>query len=148
MFEYRSLIDRPHRDPLAWDDLLRGFDQIFRELDRDAPLTSFGYAPAELAEEENRFVLRVEMPGVKDQDVRVDLQQGVLTVSAERSLAAPEGYQPRRRERAALQMSRSYVLGDRVDPEKTTAELKDGVLTVAIAKAESSKKKSIAVRTS
>jgi HSP20 family protein len=146
MFEYRSLFDR--RDPLGWEDLFRGFDQIVREFDRDLPLTSFGSAPAELTEEDGRFVLKVEVPGVPEKDIHVDLNQGVLTVSAERKVEAPAGYNVRRRERSDMRFSRSYALGDRVDPEQTTAEVKDGVLTVSLAKSTKAQKKSITVKAS
>lgn len=148
MFEYRNLQGHPLRDPLGWDDLFRGFDQLFRELDREAPITSFGYAPSQLKEEESRYVLRVEVPGLSEKDVKVDLQEGVLTVTAERAVEAPQGYAPRRRERSALRFSRGFALGDRVDPEKTTAEIKDGVLTVSIAKSSGAQRKAIPVQVS
>jgi len=146
MFEYRSLFDR--RDPLGWEEFFRGFDQVFREFDRDLPLTSFGAAPAEFSEEEGRFVLKVEVPGVAEKDIHVDLHQGVLTVSAERTVEGPAGYTPRRRERSDVRFSRSYALGDRVDPELTSAEVKDGVLTVSLAKSTRAQKKSITVKAS
>ena len=146
MFEYRSLFDR--RAPVGWEEVFRGFDQMLREFDRDLPLTSFGSAPAEFTEEGDRFVLKVEIPGVADKDVHVDMNQGVLTVSAERAVEAPEGYTARRRERSDVRFSRSYALGDRVDPELTTAELKDGVLTVSLTKSKRAQKKSITVKAS
>jgi len=148
MFEYRGLLDRPRQDLFAWGDLLRGFDQIFRELDQEGPITSFGHVPSQLTEEDERFVLKVEVPGLTEKDVHVVLEGGILTVSAERSVEPPEGYTVRRRERSALRFSRSFALGDRVDPEKTTAEIKDGVLTVGIAKSSRVQKKSIPVKVS
>jgi HSP20 family protein len=148
MFEYRGFLDRPARDTLGLDDVLRGFDQLFREFDRDVPLTSFGTVPAQLSEEDDRFVLKAEVPGISDKDVHVDLHDGALTITAERPVEVPAGYTARRRERSALKFSRTYILGDRVDPEKTTAEIKDGVLTVSLGKAANQKKKSIAVKVS
>jgi len=148
MFEYRNFLDRPARDALGLDEVLRGFDQLFREFDRDVPLTSFGAVPAQLTEEDERFVLKAEVPGLTDKDVKVDLHDGALTITAERPVEVPEGYAARRRERSALKFSRTYILGDRVDPEKTTAEIKDGVLTVSLAKAANQKKKSIPVKVS
>jgi HSP20 family molecular chaperone IbpA len=148
MFEYRGLLDRSRRDPLAWDDLFRGFDMLFRESDREAPLSSFGRAVSALREEAERFVLEVEVPGLTDKDVKVDLHDGVLTVTAERSVEPPPAYKALRRERSAVRFSRSFTLGDRVDPERTTAEIKDGVLTVGIAKAAGVQKKSIPIKVS
>jgi HSP20 family molecular chaperone IbpA len=146
MFEYRSLLDRPFTDPFGWDDVFRGFDRILRDADRDIGLASTGDAPARFDEETDKFVLRVEVPGVAEKDVHVDFQDGVLTVSAERQVTEPEGFTPRRRERGSQKFSRSYALGERADAEKTTAELKDGVLTVSIGKAAVAQKKSIAVK--
>ncbi len=146
MFEYRSFLDRPLTDPFGWDDVFRGFDRILREADRDIGLASTGYAAAGFEEENDRFVLRVEVPGVTEKDVHVDFHDGVLTVSAERQVTEPEGFAVRRRERGAQKFSRSYAFGERADAEKTTAELKDGVLTVSIAKAAVAQKKNIAVK--
>lgn len=146
MFEYRGAFDRPYRDPLGWEGLFRGFDQLFREFERDLPLTSFGSVPAEITEEADRFVLKVEVPGIPEKDVHVELHDGVLTVFAERATEAPQGYTLRRRERPALRFSRSYALGDQVDAEKTTAELKDGVLTVGLGKSTKVQKKNIPVK--
>lgn len=146
MFEYRSVLDRPFTDPFGWNDVFRGFDRILREADRDIGLGSTGYAPAKFEEENDKFVLRVEVPGVAEKDVHVDFHDGVLTISAERRVTEPEGFTARRKERGAQKFSRSYALGERADAEKTTADLKDGVLTVSIAKAPVAQKKSIAVK--
>ncbi|HVW27675.1 MAG TPA: Hsp20/alpha crystallin family protein [Polyangiaceae bacterium] len=148
MFEYRGVLDRPSRDALGWEGVFRGFDQLFREFERDLPLTSFGAVPAEVTEESERFVLKLEVPGLAEKDVHVEFHDGVLTISAERTVDAPQGYKTLRRERSALRFSRSYGFGDHVDPEKTTAELKDGVLTVGLGKSQKVQKKSIPVRVS
>lgn len=148
MSDFRSL-QRPFFDPLGPWDFFRTFDRFFQDFERDDGLRSFGYAPsARIEDEGERFVLRVDVPGVADKDVKVDLHDGVLTVSANRSVSTPEKYAARRRERTDSSFSRSYVLGDKVDPEKTLAELKDGVLTVTIAKAPGVQKKTISVRAS
>jgi len=147
MFEYRGLLERPARNAVGWEEVMRGFDQFFREFEQEGPLTSFGHAPTRFAEEDGQFVLTVEAPGLTEKDVKVDLNEGVLTVSAERAVEVPEGYNVRRRERAPTRFSRSFVLGNKVDPEKTTAEIKDGILTVSIAKA-AGQKRNIAVKVS
>ena len=145
MFEYRSLFDRPFSDAFGWNDFFRTLDRAMEEAERDVGLGSTGYTPARFEDRGSEFVLSLEVPGVAEKDVRVDLHNGVLTLSAERTANAPEGYSVRRRERAAHRFSRSYVLGDKVDPEKTTADLKDGILTVKVGKANGTPKKTIAV---
>lgn len=146
MFEYRGLLDRPPRDVFGWEDFFKGFDRFVRDIDRE--LTSFGYAESEIQEEPERYVLRVEAPGLSDSDVKVDLNAGVLTVSAERPVNLPKGYAPRRRERSDTRFSRSFLLGDKIDPERTTAEMKDGLLTVSMPKAQGQQRRSIAIKAS
>jgi HSP20 family protein len=149
MADYRSLQSRPFFDPWGAWDVFRNFDRFFQDFDADEGLRSFGYAPsARLEDEGERFVLRVDMPGVNDKDVQVDLHDGVLTVSAHRAVEAPQRFEARRRERADSRFSRSYVLGNKIDPEKTTAELKDGVLTIGVAKAPGAQKKTISIKAS
>ena len=148
MSEFRSLQTRPFYDPWGAWDLFRGFDALFQNVDRSEGLRSFGYAPsARIEDAGDHFVLKVDVPGVNEKDINVDLHDGVLTVSAHRSLEAPQKFETRRRERADSSFARSYVLGDKVDPEKTMAEIKDGVLTVSIAKAPGAQKRTISVKT-
>lgn len=151
MFDYRSVFERPAYDPFRFDQFFRGFDELFREADRQRNLSidSFGYVPAQMVEEDGKFVLTVEVPGLTEKDVRVEVHGGSLTVTAERAVDVPEGYRARRRERTGLKFSRSYLFGDdRIDAENTSAEIKDGVLTVSIAKAKGAQKKAIPVKTS
>jgi HSP20 family protein len=148
MSEYRSLQTRPFYDPWGTWDFFRSFDRLVQELDRNEGLRSFGSAPsARIEDEGERFVLKVDVPGVNEKDVEVDLHDGVLRVSARRSLSVPEKFEARRRERTDSSFARSYALGDKVDPEKTTAEIKDGILTVTIAKAPGAQKRTISVKT-
>jgi HSP20 family molecular chaperone IbpA len=146
MFEFRRPYQRSQFDPLGWNELFRGFDRLFRELDRELPLTSFGHAASALSDENDKFVLRVDVPGLTEKDVKVDVKDGAVTVSAERPVEAPEGYTARRRERPGVQFSRSFLLGDQIDPEKTSAEIKDGILTVNIGKSQAVQKRSIPVK--
>lgn len=151
MFDYRNVFERPAFDSIRIDQFFRGFDEMFREADRQRNLSidSFGYVPAQMVEDDGKFVLTVEVPGLTEKDVKVDVHGGALTVTAERAASVPEGYKARRRERAGMKFSRSYLFGDdRIDAENTVAEIKDGVLTVTVAKAKSAQKKAIPVKTS
>jgi HSP20 family molecular chaperone IbpA len=147
MFEYRSVLDRPAFDPFGWEDVVRGFDRLAREFDRGVPAEGRTPSSTSVVEEADKFVLRVDVPGLADKDVHVDLHDGILTITADRPVDAPAGYSARRRERAPFQLSRSYAVGDAIDPEKTTAEIRDGVLTVSVGKAPAAQKKTITVKT-
>ena len=147
MFEYRSLLDRPTFgfSPLAWDDVFTGFDRLLRDLYREDGAFE-ARSVANVGEQDGKVTIRVDVPGLSEKDVRVDFHDGVLSISAARTVPAPEGYETRRRERAPFQVSRSYSLGEGFDPEKTTAELRDGVLTVTVARAPQAQKKSITIK--
>ena len=60
-------------------------------------------------------------------------------------MTPPEGSKPHRQERAAFQATRSFALPCRVDPEKVAAELKNGVLTVRLAKAVENQPRRVAI---
>lgn len=145
MFEYRSLLDRPMVDPFGWDDVFHGFDRLLGELQRQAEATP-ARAGATVKEENDKATIVVEVPGLTEKELRVDFHDGVLSVTADRPVNVPEGYSARRRERSPYRVSRSYSLGEGFDPEKTTADLKDGVLTVTAFKAPAAQKKTITVK--
>lgn len=139
MFEYRTVQTRPTFTPFAWDDL---FDQLARGVEPSPPAR----AGASFVEEGDKFVLSIDVPGLSEKDVAVELHDGILTVKGERAAVPPEGYSARRLERAPFRLSRSYSVGDVVDPEKASAEIRDGVLTVNIGKAQAAQKKIITVK--
>lgn len=94
------------------------------------------------------LVLTAEVPGLEDKDLHITLTEDVLTVAGERKADAPEGYSVHRQERAPFRFSRSYSLPVKVDPEKTSARLENGVLEVRLEKAPEVKPRQITVRPS
>jgi len=94
------------------------------------------WVPAmDLVEEGERYVLRADLPGVREQDVKVELEDNVLTVSGERRSEHEQrgdGYY--RVERSSGGFSRSLVLPDGVDPEQIRAHIENGVLEVSVPK--------------
>jgi len=103
--------------------------------------------PVDLKEEETRYVVDVELPGLKKEDIEVHLENGVLTIRGERRFekdTQKENYH--RIERAYGKFSRSFSLPTRVNPEGISAQYRDGVLQVIVPKAEESKPKKIAIQ--
>jgi len=94
----------------------------------------------------SNLVVTADVPGLGDKDLQVSFEDGVLTVAGERKGLAPEGYTAHRRERSDVRFSRSVALPLKVDAEKATASVKDGVLTITIAKAPEARPRQIAVR--
>jgi HSP20 family protein len=112
-----------------------------------APSTLRRWIPAmDLVETENDFVLRVDLPGLTEQDVNVELEDSVLTVSGERRAEheeRKEGYY--RVERASGGFSRSITLPDGVNPDAVQASFERGVLEVRVPKPEQRKPRKVAI---
>ena len=91
----------------------------------------------DLVEDGDEFVLRADLPGLSEDDVNIELEDNVLTISGERKSEheeRSEGYY--RLERASGSFSRSLTLPEGVDPEKVQARFDRGVLEVKIPKPE------------
>ena len=92
------------------------------------------------------LVLQADLPGLGDKDVQLQIHQDVLTMSGERRQDVPQGWFVHRQERAPVKFSRSFTLPCKIDPEKSTATLKNGVLTLTLAKATEAQPRQIAVK--
>ncbi len=94
------------------------------------------WVPAvDIKEEQDRFVLRVDVPGVEAEDTEVTMENGVLTVRGERQIENREhkdGY--RRVERVGGRFYRRFTLPDTADSDAITARSQNGVLEVVIPK--------------
>jgi HSP20 family protein len=92
------------------------------------------------------LVLEADLPGLSEKDVQLQIHQDVLTMSGERRQDVPQGWFVHRQERAPVKFSRSFSLPCKIDPEKSTASLKSGVLTITLAKATDAQPRQIAVK--
>jgi HSP20 family protein len=105
------------------------------------------WVPAmDLVETDDHFVLRADLPGMKQDDVKIELEDTTLTVSGERKAeheSKGEGYY--RVERAFGEFSRSLTLPQGVDPEAVSANFENGVLEVRIPKPEARKPRRIEI---
>jgi HSP20 family protein len=120
----------------------------------DSPTTGTGnggslrrWIPAmDLVEEADHFVLRADLPGVSEQDIKIELEGDVLTISGERKSEheqRKEGYV--RVERASGRFSRSLTLPEGIDPESIKADYEGGVLEVRIPKPAERKPRRVAI---
>ena len=104
------------------------------------------HPPMDLVETEDHFVLRADLPGVSEEDVKVELEDNVLTIAGERrheEEAKGGGYY--RLERATGVFSRSLTLPEGIDPEAVQASFDKGVLEVRIPKPEERKPRRVAI---
>jgi HSP20 family protein len=116
-------------DPLH--DLLALHERMNRLGPDDPP----GWTPAvDLYETADRFVLSIELPGLTRDQIKIELQQEVLTVRGERAVQHEEGAQFHRVERGHGPFARSFSLPNPADADRVQAEFRDGVLTVVIPK--------------
>ena len=97
-----------------------------------------GRIATDIHEDKDSYFARFELPGVKKEDVKVELNNNVLTVSAEKKEKTAEGEQ-------SYSLSRSVSVPDGVNGEAIGAKLEDGVLTVTLPKAEHRKPRAIEI---
>lgn len=105
--------------------------------------TFSGFTPhVDACETERGYEIEVALPGVKKEDIAIDFQEGKLTITGERKLEKKEeGRRFHMMETQYGAFSRSFFLPDNVNPDKITAEFRDGILLVDVPKDEKKTKK-------
>ncbi|TNF22278.1 MAG: Hsp20/alpha crystallin family protein [Deltaproteobacteria bacterium] len=127
---------------MTWNDFDRHFaaiDTLRRELERSVGGTRqsrrLGRWPeATLVDEGERFVFAVDVPGLTQDDLTIDVHNSTLTVAARRVVNPPEGYATHRSERTGFEWKKSFTLPAKIDGERTAANLEEGVLTISLSK--------------
>ena len=116
----------------------------FNVLDDELP--SGTWAPAvDVAEEGDKIVVKIEVPGMEEKDLKVNFEDGMLTVSGERQFERKDTRNYHRIERAYGTFTRSFSLPRSVDANAITASYRNGVLEIEIPKKEEAKPKQIAI---
>jgi HSP20 family protein len=101
----------------------------------------------DIEEGDQDYHITAELPGLRKEDVKITLQEGVLTLQGERKQEREEkGKRFHRVERSYGGFVRSFALPDVVDEAKVLAEFKDGVLHIRLPKSEKAKPKAIEVK--
>jgi len=111
-------------------------------------MTVADWAPTvDISETEAEYAIKAELPEVKKEDVKVTVEDGVLTLQGERKQEKEEkGKKYHRIERSYGRFVRSFTLPDSVDESKVKAEYTDGVLHLHLPKSEKAKPKQIDVK--
>jgi HSP20 family protein len=122
-------------------------DSFFRPGRSDDDLSLGTWHPVvDMYDEDDRVVIKAELPGVDKKDIAVDLKDRVLTLSGERAYdneVKEENYY--RRERAYGKFQRAFSLPADVDSDKIKADFKDGLLKIEVPKPEKQKPKNITI---
>ena len=103
--------------------------------------------PMDGTKRENDVVLRFDLPGVSQENIEVNVDRGVLTVSAKRDEEKTDSDRPFIRERVIGSLRRRVYLGDAYDAEKVEAAYENGVLTVRVPLAEQAKARKVEIGT-
>jgi HSP20 family protein len=102
--------------------------------------------PVDIFESDDRISLLADMPGVKPKDLKIDLRENVLTLSAPVTPAESASETPVLREYASGSYFRQFTLSDQIDQTKIDAKLTDGVLRLELPKLERAKPRQITVK--
>lgn len=125
--------------------LANNFDRMMDSFFSDSPRS---YAPTvDIREDENKYVLEAELPGLTEKDIDVKVEDNLLTISSKTEEKAEEkknGYILK--ERRSKSFSRSFVVPKDVDKEKIEAGFKNGLLSLSLHKAPAAKPKSVEIK--
>ena len=138
----RSLAPAPGglmRSP--WSGLETEIDRLFEAALTDlSGSTSSARFPVDLYEDKDHTYVRAELPGVKRDDINVEMVDDYLTIAAVRKTLAADG-----KAEESFSFSRSINIVDEIQAGKVTAAYENGVLTVTLPKREEAKPKKITV---
>jgi len=137
----------------AMNQLKTYMDRVFDESSggragdgRALPFYAGTWPRTNLVDAGANLVLTAEVPGLSENDIKLSLNQDVISISGERKVEAPAGYSAHRQERATVSFSRSFTLPCRVNAERATASVRNGILTVTLEKAADAMPRQIAVK--
>jgi HSP20 family protein len=101
----------------------------------------------DISETEGEYLIKAEIPDVKKEDVKITLEDGVLTIQGQRKQEKEDkGTRYHRIERSYGSFVRTFSLPDVIEVERVKAEFKDGVLNLHLPKSEKAKPKAIEVK--
>jgi HSP20 family protein len=129
------------------DRINRVFRDSYSGAAQDESLTTSTFAPAvDVYEDEHKVALKIEVPGIDEKDIDVQIENNTLTVHGERKIEKEEKEENYRRvERQYGSFTRTFTLPTTVDTEKVSADYDKGVLKISLPKKAEAKPKQIKV---
>jgi HSP20 family protein len=104
------------------------------------------YPPVNIFEKNGDLVLVAELPGVKKEDLKVEVKGDTIRLAGEQTVDYGKDSSPHRIERGCSKFDRTLKLPVKVEPDKVKAEYKDGLLVISLVRAESDKPKQITIQ--
>ncbi len=138
MFGLTQALDTLWNLQRAMDDAMENDYFGYSTVSRSTPALN-------IFKEGDNTLVTLELPGVKKEDVHLEVKGKRLRLSGERKVEFPEKASLHRRERQSYKFDRSILLDQAVDEKNIKAELKDGVLAILLPPAEDQKAKSITI---
>lgn len=119
------------------------------ELNQEMLVSTDWIPSADISETDTAYLIKAEIPGVKKEDVKVTLQNGMLIFQGERKMEKEEkGKKFHRIERAFGSFLRSFRMPDDIDKSNIKAEFKEGLLSITLKKSDKTKAKNSAINIS
>lgn len=142
-----SFLSHPFRDFSRYQDRLDKLMNEIMDLRGEMPSAGAEFSPScELTEEDKKFLLKVDLPGVKKDDVKVEVSGDRLTIRAERKTEKEEKDKKRYFSEVSYgNYMRSFSLPQKIDEKSVDAKFDNGVLVVTIPKTEESNAKQISI---
>jgi HSP20 family protein len=138
----------PFRNMVALQDRInRLFEDAFPRNAEEEDLAACAWRPpVDIFEEDNGFVVQVDLPGVNKEDVAVEIKNNLLVIQGKRQVeSGVDDDRYYRRERSCGTFQRSFSMHADVAPDSIKASFKNGVLTIRIPHPEEQKPKKISV---
>jgi len=134
------------RDLAVMDELRRRMENVFGETNRTTTQMTGSWPRANLYDAGNMLVAVLSVPGLTEENIQIEAHQDAITISGTRKLEKPEEYRVHRQERRSGRFSRTFGLPCQIDLEKTSASLKNGLLTLTMEKHAASQPRQIAIK--
>ena len=127
-------------------DVQRAFESAFESPFFGRSFSSSGSFPGiNFFENENNYLITVELPGLEQKNIDLKYERDTLTISGKKEFVKKENTAIHRRERDFGEFSRSITIPSNVNPEKIQAKAENGVLWITLTKAEEAKAKQISI---
>jgi len=121
-------------------------DALGRTRAQQSAAAGVWYPPVDILESKDSYLIRAELPGMRNEDLKTEVNEGILTLSGERKLEEPaSGVEYHRVERVTGKFSRSFHVPQTVNADGIKATYKDGILEVQVPKADEAKPRRIAI---
>ena len=142
-----SLIKKEPRYSWGLFNLRNEVDRMFRDFYDDSETKESYWMPSvDITEDNDKLTLSAEIPGVKKEDVKISLNNGILTIEGEKKQAREEKDENSyRSERYYGKFTRSFNLTSEIDEDKIKADYNSGIVSITLPKSEKVKSRQISI---